>query len=108
MSRRANRPPRFIEVVADYRNGVPVADIAKQYQCSRGTVQRYARMAGLPIRSKGFAEKRRTLVIEMYKSGRLVKEIAAAASVSHAYVSKVAVEEEINRRIFKMRAQRNE
>lgn len=98
---RANRPPRFIEVVGDYRNGVPVADIVKKYQCSKGTVLRYARMAGLPTRPKGFADNRRDLVIEMYKSNRPIAEIAAAMGVSQAYVSKTAVEEGINRRVFK-------
>ena len=98
---RANRPSRFIEIVNEYRNGVPVATIIAKYQCSRGTVLRYARLAGLPTRPKHFPVERKAQVLAMYALGRPVAEIAAALGVSTAYVSKTAVEEGINRRTFK-------
>ena len=98
---RANRPPRFIEIAGEYRDGVPIVDIVKKYQCSRGTVMRYARLAGLSKRPKGFALDRRKQVLALYRDGRPIAEIAAVAGVSPAYVSKTAVEEGINRRTFK-------
>ena len=97
---RANRPPRFIEIVGDYRNGIPVADIIAKYHCCRGTVLRYARLAGLSKRPKGFGPARRAQVIALYQLNRPIAEIAAACGVSTAYVSKTAVEEGINRRVF--------
>lgn len=96
---RANRLQRFPKVVDDYRNGLPVADIEAKYGCSRGTVLRYARLAGLDKRPKGDAERRRG-IIALYETGAPIARIAAEMGVSQALVSKIATEEGINRRQF--------
>lgn len=105
---RANRPPRFIEVVNDYRNGIPIAAIVNKYHCSRSTVLRYARLAGLSPRPKAFDSSRRDKVIELYKMNRPIAEIALAVGVSMAYVSTTAVAEGINRRDFQKGNKTNE
>lgn len=98
---RANRLARYIKITNDYRRGRPVRDIESQYGCSRGTVLRYARMAGLPKRPKCFDPDIRRAVIALYQQGKPIAEIEARLGVSQAYVSKTATEEGINRRNFK-------
>ncbi|MCW2195124.1 transposase [Bradyrhizobium elkanii] len=100
---RANRLQRFPRIVNDYRDGIPVADIEAKYGCSKQTVLRYARLAGLDKRPKGDAERRRG-IIALYQQGRPIAEIAARMGVSQALVSKIASEEGINRRNFRRRA----
>lgn len=102
---RANRLQRFPKVVDDYKANMPVADIEAKYGCSKQTVLRYARLAGLEKRPKGDADRRRG-IIAMYtqKDEPPIAEIAARFGVSQALVSKIATEEGINRRNFKKRA----
>lgn len=96
---RANRLQRFPKVVEDYQDGVPVADIQAKYGCSRGTVLRYARLAGIDKRPKRDADQRRG-IIAMYQQRKPVAEIAARMGCSQGLVSKIATEEGINRRNF--------
>lgn len=97
----ANRLPRAVKVTTAYKRGEPVGDIVTEFGCSRGTVLRYARMAGLPKRPKHFDAEIRKGVIAMYQQGKPLAEIEARLGVSQAYVSKTATEEGINRRKFK-------
>lgn len=99
---RANRLQRFPKVVDDYRSGLPVSDIEAKYGCSKHTVLRYARLAGLEKRPKGDADRRRGIVA-LYQQGRPIAQIAAQMGVSQALVSKIATEEGINRRNFRRR-----
>jgi uncharacterized protein YerC len=98
---RTNRVARFFRVVNAYRLGKPILDIVAQYGCSRTTVLRYARLAGLEKRAKGFDPAVRGAVIALYQQGAPVAQISAQLGVSAAYVSKTATEEGINRRNFK-------
>lgn len=100
---RANRLQRFPKLVDDYKAGLPVADIEAKYGCSKHTVLRYARMAGLEKRPKGDAGRRRG-IIALYQQGLPIATIAAQMGVSQALVSKTATEEGINRRRFERRA----
>ncbi len=85
---RANRPVRFLRVVKAYRNGKPVKDIEEEYGCSRNTVLRYARLAGLPKRPKSDDPERRAKIIKLSKVGGLSqKEIAVACNCSVSLVS---------------------
>lgn len=95
---RANRLVRFIEIVAAYSDGQAVADIERDYGCTKSTVLRYARIMGLPKRPKHFDVTKRQRVIRLYKAKLPVAEIASKCGCSPAYVSKVATEENINRR----------
>lgn len=98
---RANRLSRFVAVANAYRRGQPVRDIEAKYGCSRGTVLRYARLAGMPKRDRGFEPGIRDAVIALYLDGKPIAQIQAQLGVSQAYISKTATEEGINRRIFK-------
>jgi transposase-like protein len=94
---RANRLKRFIEIIAAYQDGQPVAEIERDHGCTRSTILRYARIMGLPKRPKHFDIDRRQRVIRLYKHKVPVAEIARRCGCSQAYVSKTATEEGINR-----------
>jgi transposase len=100
---RANRLRRFIVITRAYRNGDQVRDIEERFGCSRQTVLRYARLAGLAKRPKHFPQDIRAAVIADYKEMNgnrprfSVTELAALHDVSPAYVSKIAREEGISR-----------
>lgn len=99
----ANRLPRYIRVTNDYRRGRPVGDIETIYGCSKSTVLRYARLAGIPRRPRSFEPGIRNAVIAMYQQRKPIAEIEARLGVSQAYISKTATEEGINRRKFTKR-----
>ena len=94
---RANRLARYVVVTRAYANGEDVNRIAARFGCGRGTVLRYARMAGLPTRPKHFPSAVRRAVIRDYKAKMPVASIARLHEVSPAYVSKIAREERISR-----------
>lgn len=95
---RKNRLVRYVRIVHAYRNGMIVTDIANQYGCSRSTVLRYARMAGLPKRPKTDDPERRAKIIRLSKQGGLSqKEIAKACNCSVTLVSIVEHEAGLNR-----------
>lgn len=95
---RANRPVRFLRVVRAYRNGKLVKDIETEYGCSRNTILRYARMAGLPKRPKTDDPERRAKIIKLSKQGGMSqKSIAAACGCSAALVSIVEHEAGLKR-----------
>lgn len=101
---RENRAPRFLRIVAAYKDpNRSVADIAAEFECSRSTVLRYARLAGLPKRPRGFDDQIRSTVIAMYRDKTPIADIAAKCGVSQAYVSKLATEVDINRKADKRR-----
>jgi len=94
---RANRLARYVIITRAYEKGEDVNRIAKRYGCTRGTVLRYARMAGLPKRPKHFAAKVRRAVIRDYKAKMPIADIARLHEVSPAYVSTVARQSGISR-----------
>lgn len=100
---RTNRLARYILIVRAYKRGKPVLDIEAEYGCTRSTVLRYARLAGLPKRPKSFEPGIRAAVIAMYKDGKPIAEISARLGVSQGFISNAATEEGINRRKFKKR-----
>lgn len=101
---RANRIKRFVLIVGAYKRGQLVQDIEAEYGCSRHTVLRYARLAGLAKRPRGFDPSIRKATIALYQQGKPIAQIEAQLGVSQAYISKVATEEGINRRNFKRSA----
>lgn len=94
---RANRLARFVRIVNAYRLGKPVRDIEAQYGCSRSTVLRYARVAGLDRRPKGFQPDVKQATIAALQAGKPLAEISALLGVSEAYASKVAKANGLNR-----------
>jgi transposase-like protein len=87
---RANRLARYVVITRAYQKGEDVNRIAKRFGCGRGTVLRYARMAGLPVRPKHFPAAVRRAVLRDYRRGDPVAEIARLHEVSPAYVSTAA------------------
>lgn len=86
-----NRLRRFVRVVNDYKGGMPVNQIVEKYGCSKGTVLRYARLAGLPKRPKAtFGPKVEAACITMLDLKAPYAEIAAKLGVSEAWISQVA------------------
>jgi transposase-like protein len=96
---RTNRLARFVVITRAYRKGEAVQSIADRYGCSRGTVLRYARLAGLPKRPRHSPADVRADVLRMYTDPARVPvaDIARLHEVSPAYVSKVAREEGVSR-----------
>lgn len=91
---RENRPPRYVAVVKAYKEDLPIDDIVKKFGCSKGTVHRYARMAGL------YRPKESTVrdgILAMYQLKKPIAEIAAHFGISPALVSKYANEAGIGR-----------
>jgi DNA-binding NarL/FixJ family response regulator len=91
---RDNRPPRYVEVIDAYKAGTPIDQIAFKYGCAKGTVHRYARMAGL-YRPKESSV--RDAILALYQQGKPIAEISARLGVSQALVSKYANEAGIGR-----------
>lgn len=94
---RANRLKRCIAIIRSYKSGMLIRDIEIKYGCSRQTILRYARAAGIEKRPKHFPKEIRNAVIKDYKNKIEVAEIARLHNVSPAYVSKIAREEGISR-----------
>ena len=94
---RSLRTTRSMMIIDRYANGDPVQEIADDFECTRGTVNRLARAAGLPKRPKSFPVSTRQAVIKDLKTERYYSEIAARHKVSEAYISLVAKDEGLNR-----------
>lgn len=88
---------RAILIIADYANGVSVIDIQNKFECSRQTVLRLARAAGLPKRPKCFPEQIRRSALAMLELKRPLAEIKASLGCSEAYLSKLAKENNLAR-----------
>lgn len=91
---RDNRPPRYVAVIKAYRENLPIDEIANKFGCSKTTVHRYARMAGL------YRPRESTMrdgILALYQQGKPIAEIAARLGVSPALISKYANEAGIGR-----------
>lgn len=100
---RSNRLNRFIEIALAYKRGERVEDIAKRYSCNRSNVLRYARLADLEKRPKGVPSETRQMVLDDYKLGMPIADIAKLHGVSIAYVSTAANKMGIGRHPMKKR-----
>jgi hypothetical protein len=74
-----------------------VQEIADFYECTKATVMRLARQAGLPKRPKCFPIKIKKATLTMLKQGKPLAEIKALLGVSHAYASKLGKENGLQR-----------
>lgn len=89
---RSNRIARYVVIVRAYKKGVMVNDIQEKYGCSRQTILRYARLAGLPKRPKHFPLQTKEAVIQDWKNGMRLRDISRKHGVSEAYISKTMKE----------------
>ena len=90
---RARQHMRTLEILMRYTNNVPIDAIVEEFKMSRTQVLRYARLAGLPKRPKGFDPEIKAKTIEYYKQGMSLKSIRNRLGVSEAYISKTAAAE---------------
>lgn len=97
---RSNRVVRFLLIIKAYKAGEKIDAIAHRYKCSKSTIHRNIRIAG--IERRGQRKKNvNDAVLEDYKSGIPIAEIAKKHGVSQAFVSREATRAGINRRKFK-------
>lgn len=94
---RSMRVTRSMDIIRCYANGDLVEDIQTLHECSRNTVLRLARLAGLPKRPKCFSVKIKEATLSMLKSGNPLAQIQAQLGVSQAYASKLAKEHGLQR-----------
>lgn len=94
---RANRVKRFVRIINAYKAGVPIKKIEEDYGCAKSTILRYAQLAGLPKRDKGFKPNVKKATLSLYKDGVPIAQISAQLGVSQAYISKIAKAAGINR-----------
>lgn len=99
---RSHRMQRVLMIAEMYRRGVTVEKIAREFDCSKGTVLRVARAFGLEKRERGSAWLRKC-AIKAYKRGCSVQGIARHCGRSQAWVSVVAGKAGLLRRRFKPR-----
>lgn len=94
---RALRTTRSMSIIQDYAKGRPVQDMVDFYECSRNTILRLARLAGLPKRPKCFPTKIKESTLVLLKRGVPLKDIQQKLKVSPAYASKLAKQHGLNR-----------
>ena len=94
---RGRRAQRSLTIIQLYEKGELVNEIADYFECSKNTILRHARFAGLPKRPKCFPTEIRNAVIRDLQRKRTYKAISVAHGVSQAYISKVATEEGLQR-----------
>ena len=82
--------PRTRGILDRYLDQVPIDKIIEEFSVSRIQILRYARVAGLPKRPKGFDPKVRSRALELYELGVPLKIIRHKLGVSEAYISKAA------------------
>lgn len=95
---RSRRQTRALEIIMRYASGDAVEDIRADYDCSKNTVLRHARNAGLAKRPKHFPAEVREAVVRQYKLGWPLAKIAELNGVSMAYISKTAAEDGLEMR----------
>jgi len=95
---RSIRTTRSIDILRRYTLGKQsVQEIADFYECTKSTVLRLARQAGLPKRPKCFPTKVKKATLTMLKAGKPLAEIQALLGVSQAYASKLGKENGLQR-----------
>lgn len=91
------RHDRSLRIIALYSKGMKIRDICDMFECSRNTVLRLARQAGLKKRPKSFDPEIRNNCLIMLRANKKLAEISEAWGVSQAYVSGLAKENGLSR-----------
>lgn len=86
---RANRLKRYGEVTKAYKDGMMITDIENKYGCSRHTIYRYAKLAGLPKRPKSDDPERHAKIIKLSREGKSQIEIAKLCNCTISLVSQI-------------------
>lgn len=93
---RHNRLNRYVSVINAYKGGMPLADIAAKFGCTRRTIFDYVERAGVPRRSFK-PEQIRNDVIRDYRAGIPVSKIMALHNVKRRFVQQVAADAGLRR-----------
>lgn len=78
---RRRRMTRVLRVAELYQRGVPMADIAREYEIALPTVAKYARAMGVAKRRPGNVPEVRAAVARDYAAGAPTRAICAAHGV---------------------------
>lgn len=91
MSAAKIKPEEFSKVVDLYNNGMSQPDIAKIYGCGATTISNVLRKMNVKTRLGGSnnTQDKITQMCEMYKSGKLLEEIADELQTTRATVSRL-------------------
>lgn len=94
----------MLEAIQLYTTSVlTVDDIAAKFDCSKGTIQRWVRQIGVKKRNDN-AQERIAAILDEYKKGTPIAEIAKTFGVAQSFVSQQASKAGVQRRTFKRRA----
>lgn len=100
----ARRIERSLNIIAEYKEGVVVENIADRYGVSRNTVLRLARMAGLPKRPKRkISDEHKATALRMLAQGELYSVIAKHVGASESWVHYLAMDHNLQRYRYKRR-----
>lgn len=97
---RKNRLRRAELIMQAYASGRPLKEIEEKYECSRGTILRYARAAGLEKRGQSarrLPAATRATALLLLKEKKPLAEISARLGVSEAWLSLLAKEHNLSR-----------
>ncbi len=85
------------EIVRDYAEGVPISEIARRYGTTRYCVEKLLVAEGAHVgsRRKQAREDREKLVVEAYRSGARIVDIAEQHGISTSYVYTVLARHKI-------------
>lgn len=87
---RSRRQMRSLEILMAWAAGKSLKEIQDTYDCSKTTIFRLTRAAGMPKRSHAFPTAKRDRAIALYKAGQPLSSIADSLGCSEAYVSMAA------------------
>lgn len=89
MSQTLLRPEQVADLVDEYRQGVPVRELAERYGVHRQTVSDHARRHGLAPRHRTLNADERALVVSLRQDGSTLNEIAERVQVSERTVRNI-------------------
>lgn len=88
---------RMAALYADYLRGVPLNELARQYDCDDKSISRYARRFGWPKRGQIYGERLAAILAD-YRAGLSVAEIARRHGIAGSTVTSHARKAGISRR----------
>ncbi|MFV0258625.1 MAG: helix-turn-helix domain-containing protein [Acidimicrobiales bacterium] len=89
MSQTLLHPEQVADLVDEYRQGVPVRELAERYGVHRQTVSDHARRHGLAPRHRTLSADERALIVSLRQGGSTLNEIAERVRVSERTVRNI-------------------
>jgi transposase len=85
-------------LIADYREGVGVMQLASAYGVHRDTVRGYLNDSQVERRQRSLTTDRQREAVELYRSGRTLEEVADLIGTSKWTVQRVLGDHGVDRR----------